>query len=455
MIDMIGVGPFITIPLIVAAMGGPQAILGWIAGGILVICDGLVWAELGASMPGSGGSYRYLREIYNPNGLGRFISFLFIWQLTFTAPLSIASGCIGLGQYASYLFPTLANSLVAKSWALALFPGSPFNVRLLVNGGTFCAMAACALAMLLLYRNISSVAKLSRYLWVGVMGTIAWVIYTGLTHFNAARAFSFPPGTFALSSNFFLGLGAGMLVSVYDYWGYYNVCFIGGEIKDPAKNIPRAIILSIVFVGAIYLIMNVSILGVIPWQEISATSTSDARKFVIAVLMERVYGSWAGMLAAVLIMWTAFASIFSLLLGYSRIPYAAARDGQYFKLFARVHPVLKIPNVSLLILGSVAMAFCTLPLADVIVALGVIRIAMQFLLQVAGLIIYRLRKPDAPRPFRMWLYPLPAVIAFAGFLYVAISRPNPGKELYFALLLVVTGSVIFALRELKKRPQIP
>src|SRR5215813_14533914 len=103
MIAMIGVGPFITIPLIVAAMGGPQAMIGWIFGALLVICDGLVWAELGAALPSSGGSYRYLREIYGADKLGRLMSFLFIWQLTFSAPLSIASGCIGLSQYASYL----------------------------------------------------------------------------------------------------------------------------------------------------------------------------------------------------------------------------------------------------------------------------------------------------------------------------------------------------------------
>ena len=96
MIDMIGVGPFITIPLIVGAMGGPQAMMGWILGAIFAMCDGLVWAELGAAMPRSGGSYNYLREIYGPRRLGRLISFLFIWQLSFSAPLSVASGAIGL-----------------------------------------------------------------------------------------------------------------------------------------------------------------------------------------------------------------------------------------------------------------------------------------------------------------------------------------------------------------------
>src|ERR671923_2082916 len=120
MIDMIGVGPFITIPLIIAAMGGPQAMLGWILGALLVVCDGLVWAELGASLPGSGGSYRYLSEIYGPRKLGHLMSFLFIWQLTFSAPLSIASGSIGLAQYASYFWPALQNQYASHDWSFAL-----------------------------------------------------------------------------------------------------------------------------------------------------------------------------------------------------------------------------------------------------------------------------------------------------------------------------------------------
>src|SRR5205823_14824634 len=106
MIDMIGVGPFITIPLIIGAMGGPQAMLGWVLGALFALCDGMIWAELGAAMPGSGGSYRYLNKIYGPNRLGRLFSFLFIWQLSFSAPLSIASGCVGLAQYAAYLWPS-------------------------------------------------------------------------------------------------------------------------------------------------------------------------------------------------------------------------------------------------------------------------------------------------------------------------------------------------------------
>ncbi|HEY6192224.1 MAG TPA: APC family permease [Bacteroidota bacterium] len=451
MIDMIGVGPFITIPLIVAAMGGPQAMLGWVCGALLVICDGLVWAELGAAMPGSGGSYGYLKEIYNPDSAGKLMAFLFIWQLTFSAPLSIASGCIGLAQYSEYLVPGLGVPVAQQNFHFMLPLIGPVEASLLFTRGTLVAMGCCAVAVILLYRRITMIGAIAKFLWVGVMATIGWVIVAGVTHFNPERAFSFPPGAFTLSSNFFTGLGSGMLVAVYDYWGYYNVCFLGGEIKEPGKNIPRAILISILLVGIIYLVMNVSILGVIPWQELQESAASDARKFIVSSFMQRVYGDWAGILATVLIMWTAFASVFSLLLGYSRVPYAAAVGGDFFRSFSHLHPRHRFPDVSLLVLGGVAILFCLLRLADVIAALVVIRILIQFLSQIAGVIILRVRRPGLMRPFRMWLYPLPALVAFAGFFYVLVGRKNFQKEIRYAVILVLLGFILFLVRSWRKR----
>jgi amino acid transporter len=454
MIDMIGVGPFITIPLIIAAMQGPQAMLGWIFGALLVMCDGLVWAELGAALPGSGGSYRYLREIYGANKLGRLMSFLFIWQLTFSAPLSIASGCIGLSQYASYIFPSLSDTFVAKEAKIELPLLGSLSASFLITAGTFVAMATCMIAVVMLYRRITVISRLSYLLWGGVILTVIWIIFAGVTHFDSSRAFDFPPDAFKLSPAFFTGLGAAMLVAVYDYWGYYNVCFFGGEVKEPGYTIPRAVIYSILAVAAIYIVMNISILGVIDWRELADTAKPenlDARRYIISVFMERLYGKWAGITATILIMWTAFASVFSLLLGYSRVPYAAALDGNYFKFFSHVHPKHKFPYVSLLVMGAVATAFCTLRLADVIAALVVIRILVQFLAQTIGVIVLRVRQPDLPRPFRMWLYPLPALFAFFGFSYVLISRPNFQKEIKYAAVLIVVGLAIYFFRAYKRK----
>jgi amino acid transporter len=282
------------------------------------------------------------------------------------------------------------------------------------------------------------------------MATILWVIIAGLTHFSAARAFSFPPGAFHLSRGFFLGLGASMLVATYDYWGYYNVCFFGGEVKDPGRTIPRALLLSIVLVAGLYVLMNLSILGVIPWQELAAAAKTDTRYYVISTLMQRVYGSWAGYLVSALIMWTAFSSVFSLLLGYSRVPYAAALDGNYFRVFARVHPQGRFPYVSLVALGVVAAAYCFLRLADVIAALVVIRIMIQFLVQAVGFIVLRIRRPDMPRPFHMWLYPAPALLAIAGFIFILVNRPDFQRQVRYAMVILIAGIVIYLVRAARR-----
>jgi basic amino acid/polyamine antiporter, APA family len=446
MIDMIGVGPFITIPLIVTAMGGPQAMLGWVLGAVLAICDGLVWAELGAAMPGSGGSYRYLKEIYGPQKLGRLVSFLFIWQLSFSAPLSIASGCVGLSQYAAYFFPGLERVWAARTLTLNLPLLGGLQLSCVAMPATFVAIGMCLFTALLLYRRITAIAWLSKLLWIGVMGTIGWIIFAGVTHFNARQAFDFPPGAFRLSRNFFDGLGAAMLIAAYDYWGYYNVCFLGDEIKEPGKNIPRALLLSILAVACLYVVMNVSILGVVPWRELAQSGASNSKLYVVSTFMQRAYGHGAGAVVSVLVMWTAFASVFSLMLGYSRVPYAAALDGNYFRAFARVHPVYQFPYVSLLALAGVAALFCFLRLADLIAALVVIRIILQFLVQSVGVIVLRIRRPEMARPFRMWFYPVPALAAAGGFLYILVMRQGFLREIRYAAVILVVGVAVYTLR---------
>ncbi|HEX6805992.1 MAG TPA: APC family permease [Terriglobales bacterium] len=451
MIDMIGVGPFITMPLVVAAMGGPQALLGWIIGAILAMCDGLVWAELGAAMPNAGGSYVYLRQIYGPERMGKLISFLFIWQLSFSAPLSIASGAIGFAKYTAYLLPGLETKYAAHQWSPRLPLVGEFHAGYVISGGAFLAVGVVLVAMLLLYRRITQIGRISKILWLIVMGTIAWIIFAGLTHFDSARAFSVPPGAFTLSWNFLLGLGSAMLVATYDYWGAYNVCFIGGELKDPGKTIPRAVLLSIFLVACLYLLMNISVLGVVDWHEIIAGAQSDNKLYVFSTFMQRIYGSWAANLVTALIMLTAFASVFSLVLGYSRVPYAAALDGNYFKVFARLHPEYHFPHISLLALGGAGVLFCFFPLVDVISALVVIRILLQFLLQAIGVIVLRIRRPDMPRPFRMWLYPLPAVLAIGGFTHILIMRKNFLREVIYAAVILITGLILYMIRARRNR----
>lgn len=431
-VDVVGVGPFITLPLMVAALHGPLAIVGWIAGATVAMADGLIWAELGAAMPRAGGSYEYLQRLYGPK-LGRLLSFLFVFQLIFSAPASIATGCIGLASYASYLFP--ASSVVFFRYS-----------RVEVSGIALIALLTAIFATFCVYRGIAGVARLSRYLWAGVLAALLFVILGGATHFHASLAF--PPDWTHNLSGFWTGFGSALLIALYDFWGYYNICFVAEEVIRPAYTIPRAIIISILIVSVLYVAMNISVLGALPTKQIIADAAGGGKIFVAAQMLEAVYGSWAGKLVSVLVIWTAFASVFSLLAGYSRIPFAAARDGNFFRPLAKLHPKLHFPARSVLLLGALAALLCFVQLRDLISALVVIRVMLLFLLQAIGVVLWRRRDPAAPRPFRMWLYPLPVLISVAGFLYVLYDK----RGLFWrGLVFAAFGIAIYLIRQ-SRRP---
>jgi len=458
LLDMIGVGPFITLPLLLAAMGGPQAMLGWVLGAVIALCDGLVWAELGAAMPEAGGTYHYLRKIY-PGRWGRLLSFLFLFQLCFSAPLSVASGCIGLSQYATYLWPRLAGNAAVHTLRLGSWS---YSAALSVGPTTFVAIAAVLVAVVLLYRKLAKMRRLSAFLLAIVLLTIGWAVVTALLHGHIGQAFAFAPGAFHLNRAFFTGLGSAMLIATYDYWGYYNVTFLGGEARDPGRTIPRAVLISIAIVAALYLALNVSILSVLPSPVLLGLQNVEARRALLSQFMQTAYtpsiGAHAGVLlgkaAAVLVMVTAFASVFSLLLGYSRIPFAAAREGGFFAVFGRLHPTRNFPHVALLALAGVACVACFFSLGDVVAALVVIRILLQFLLQHVGVMVLRRTQPDLPRPFRMWLYPLPPIVALLGFLYIVVFRPNFHREVALAACVLIAGVLAYAIWSRYERPSI-
>ncbi len=441
-LNMIGVGPFITLPLMVVALGN-RALLGWIFGAVLALCDGMVWAELGTRFPESGGSYLYLNRLYGVERWGRLLSFLYIWQLTFSAPLSTASGAVGLSQYAAYLWPRLN-----LSWfTYEVGPGGWFHVRLAVTLGSIVAMLACSLATWLIYNGIQAVGRISRVLSIGVLLAIVWVIVSGLAHMGGtaghASAFSAEHGVG--------GFSAGLLIAIYNYGGYYNICFLAGEVKDPRRIIPRAIFWSIVIVASLYVFLNISVLQVIPVHEFLQPGAISTRSSVIAVVMQRLYGPWAGKAMAVLIVWTAFASVFAVLLGYSRVPYAAAVDKNYFTSFATLHQTKHFPTVSLLVLGAVSVFFCLFRLPDLIAALIITRIVFQFLLQAVGLVAFRSHLGGQPNPFKMPWYPMPALLAIAGFLFVLVHGKNLSKEIEFATGLLLTGLTIYGVRAFIER----
>ncbi|MFY9528577.1 MAG: APC family permease [Candidatus Acidiferrales bacterium] len=420
---MVGIGPFVVIPFVVQAMGGPQCLLAWMLGALLAVFDGCVWAELGAALPQAGGSYVFLREAYGAKSWGRLMSFLFIWQTLFQAPLSIASGALGFANYSGYL--------VGRSSRVAAFL-APLGTR----ADKAIAGAIVALVVVLLYRRITTIGKMSVVLCIIVVGTILWMIYGGATHFQSRLLLSFPPGAWSFSGLFFAGLGHATVQTVYSYLGYYNVSNLGGEMKRPERNIPRAIFISIFGITLLYFGMQTSILSVVPWQEAAKT------KAVVSLFVERAFGpSWATV-ATALILVSAFGSIFSATLGYSRVPYAAALDGNFFSVFARVHPTKRFPHISLVALGATAFLFClSLSLIDVIRAILAMRCIIQFVGQAVGLLLLRGRWGAERLPFKMWFYPAPVVIAIVGWTGIFFSTGR--KPMLASLGAMLAGTLIY------------
>ncbi len=421
---MIGIGPFLTIPLMLEAMGGPHIVYAWLIGAVLALCDGLVYAQFGAALPASGGPYVYLREAYRPFGIGDLLGFLFLCQVMVVAPLSIASGGVGFANYAGAFWPM-------SSWQHDL-----------LAAGVVIVMTA------LLYRPIREVGRLSLVM-LGIVGvTIGWVVVAGLFRFSASQAFAFPASAFVIDRSLLSRIGAVSILAMYDYGGYNNVCNVAEEVRDPVRNVPRAIVISIAIVVSVYVTMSTIIVGVVPWDE-AARSSAIASLFVERTFISMSAGRAASQVMTVLILVVTVSSLYGLILGYSRVPFAAARDGHFFRVFARVHPTKHFPHVSLVTIGAMSVPFCFLSLGVIIDWLVLVQIATQVVWQCAGVILLRRYRRDIPQPFVMWLYPLPAIVALLLWSYVFVSAPVGG--MLFAFGVVAAGTAAYFAFERNQR----
>jgi amino acid transporter len=427
---MVGIGPFITIPTLIATMKGPQSMAGWILGALVALADGMVWSELAAAFPGSGGTYHFYDAAYGSLRIGRLLKFLFVWQFFFSGPLEVATGAIGLANYLAYFYPGLSPE--AWNWG-SLVPG----LDLSVSRGQVAAMGIMAAVTILAYRRIEVAGRLMVVLWAGMLVTVAWVIATGLTHFEPARAFDFPEGAWRINNRTAAGLGMALAIAMYDFLGYYQVCYLGDEVSSPAKTIPRAIMISVIAIAVVYLVMNISILGVLPWRDVIDS------KHVASDMMLSVYGPRAAGAITLFIIWTALASMFAALLGYSRIPYAAARAGHFFKVFAAVHPTGHFPHRALILFSALAIVACLADLATVINALLVSRILIQFVGQIVTVVYLRMSRQGPPDAYRMPLFPLPALVSLAGWLFVFATSDGPVITYGVASLLAGVLAFVF------------
>ncbi|MDW2981262.1 APC family permease [Rhodanobacter sp. KK11] len=411
MTQMCGIGPFITIPIMVATMGGPQAVIGWIVGALLAVADGMVWAELGAAMPGSGGTYVYLREAFQYR-TGKLMPFLFIWTVLLTIPLLMSTGIIGMVEYLGFFFPHLGW------WPVHLI-----------------SLLATALVTLLLYRRIESIRVITIALWVIMLLSVVGVSAAGFADFHPEFAFSYPDGMFG--GQFFVGLGAGLIIGIYDYLGYFTTAYMGDELRNPGRTMPGSIIISVIAMMFVYLILNISVLGVAPWQEIAQS------KSIASLVVEHSWGHSAAAVMTILIIVTAFASVFAGLLGGSRVPFQAAHDKVFLSVFGKLHAKHGFPHVALLTMGVITAIGTFFDLAEVINMLLAATIIVQFIAQIAALVVLRKRQPQLPRPYRQWLYPVPCVIALVGWIYVYLSAST--LSLILSGIWIVAGLAVFAL----------
>lgn len=422
-ISMVGVGPFLTIPFMVAAMNGPHVIYAWIAGLVLALADGLVYAQLGAALPGSGGGYLYLREAFKPFKLGGLMAFLFIFQTILIAPLSVAGGAVGFADYLQFVttMTPLQHNLIAA--------------------------AVCVVSTALLWRKIEDIGRLAVVMLVVVLVTVGWVIVAGVFAFSPSQAFDFPPEAFTFDRSLLLSVGAASVLAMYSYGGYNQVCNIGDEIKDPTRTIPNSIVLSTFIVAALYILMTIVILGMIPWQEVRESRTI-ASVFIERTFSDPATGRLAGMVMTGLILFVAAASLYATILGYSRIPYAAARDGDFFKIFAHVHPARRFPDVSLVTIAIVSIPFCFFTLGQLVSWLIQVQVLLRFIWQCAAVILIRRYRPDIPQPFTMWLYPWPAILSGALWLFIFFTGPWEGIIFSVAFLLAgIAAYWLFAQRK--------
>ncbi len=421
MIDMVGIGPFVVMPLVVSTFQSGLFIWAWIFGAFTALMDAMIWSELGARYPQAGGTYNFHRIAYGKKG-GRLMSFLFVWQTSIQAPLVVASAAIGFSQYLTYIIDL------------------SFVQQKLVSG------SLVILVLILLYRKIETIGKISVLLGTIVIGTIIWIIYSGFS--NAQYLVKiWPTGNESFfQMTFWAAVAHGSLKTVYAYLGYYNVCHLGGEIKKPGVNIPRSIFISIAGIAILYLLMNVAVMSVIPWGAVSADD-----RYLVSSFMEIIYGNTAGIIVTVLILCIAFSSLFAVVLGYSRVPYAAAVDGNFFRVFSKLHPTRNFPYVSLIALCAVGFVFSLfMRLTDVITAILAMRILVQFMAQSVGIVLLRKRNGTADLPFKMWLYPAPVIISL---LIWAFLFYHTGWFAIWGLLIAAIGVVVFFVTHNKREPE--
>ena len=416
---VIGGGIFLVPNLVARELKSTAAIFAvWIFGGVISFFGALACAELGTALPRTGGQYVFLRESYGP-----LIGFLYGWSMfTVARTAQIAWLAVTLALYVSYLVPlsAFASKLLGVS-ALAIF--TAINYRGVKAGATV--------------QKIFTLAKI-----VGLL-----IIICGAFLLGRHPA----PSPSAVSSGFSISsFGIALIASVLAYDGWVQVSFVAGEVRNPRRNILLALAIGTAACMAIYLLANAAYLRVLTIQEIAASD------HVGATLAERVLGSVGGNMVSIIILVSIIGALNGSFLTSPRVYFAQARDGLFFRRFGEVHPRYQTPAFAVLTQGIWAALLVVTGSYEALAAYAMFATWLFYGLMVAGVIVLRRSQTNLERPYRMWGYPITAVLFVAITCWflgnMLITRPIPSLA---GLLLVLTGVPAYFLWARRQRQASP
>jgi amino acid transporter len=418
---VIGSGIFLVPKTMIRSVGSVEAVyMVWVVGGLLSLAGALSYAELAAALPEAGGEYAFLREAYGP-----LWGFIYSWTQMWVAKSgSIATLATGFFLYLTNFFEPLKG--VFYTIPLPIGPnGGPLEIQ-------YGQLFAIALILGLGWLNYYGV-KVGGDVQVAVTGIkvalIVAIIFAGLFFGHTHSADSLPAAPLTFS-----GFIAALVAALWAYDGWNNVSMVSSEIKEPQKNLPRSLIGGTLAVIVIYLVANAAYFHVLKPSEVAGGTR------VAAEMMDRIFGGWGASAVSIAAMISIFAALNGSILSGSRVPYAAARDGYFFKAVARVHPQHRTPGVSIVVLNLWAALLVLSGKYDDLFNLVIFASWILYGMTAAAVPVLRWRRPDLVRPYRTVGYPLVPVLfiigAFVLLITTAIERP---RESLMGIGLIVLG----------------
>jgi basic amino acid/polyamine antiporter, APA family len=420
---VIGSGIFLVPSTMTRNVGSPLKVFAvWIAGGLLSLFGALSYAELAAAMPEAGGEYVYLREAYGP-----VWAFLYGWTQVLVAKSgSIATLATGFSLYLANFRPELG-----KIWVLAPLPLGEGGLPLPIRYGQLLAAGVIAVLALINYFGVRVGGNIQVVTTLLKVGLIAAIIVIGLGSGlgNAANYHSSTP-----SPGGILGFFAALVGALWAYDGWNNVTMVASEVRNPRRNLPLALILGTSAVIVIYLLTNLAYFYVLPAGDVASTDR------VASEMMRRILGSPGAAAVSLAAMISIFAALNGSILSGSRVPFAMARDGLFFRGVGRIHPVHHTPSVSILVLAAWACLLVLSGRYDQLYTYVIFASAILYGMATASVIVLRFRRPDLPRPYRVLGYPLVPIAFVLGIacLIVSTLRSSP-RESILGLLLISLG----------------